>query len=1008
MVRSAEAAGAAARPPTAVAGGARVLWLGAALLLIAGVGALASRDVSAPEDAGRRAVTVLLVDTSASVVRTRDDAPRRMVRAVREGARAARERGHDLALVTFDVAPALRHGPADPRDFEDVLRASGAQWFQRAADGGGPASDLAAAVRLAARVMADVPPGGDGGPRPPGTLVVMGDGESTGEDPARALAHPAIGTVIWSAPGPVARHDLVTLALRAPDPVPADVAPRIQADLALGGSLPPDRREGLAVRFDWSYASTRSSGAGLGPGRFEESGVTVVPLGAELAGRATARRDGPLRFTLEWLLPARPAGLADLVASATLVDGRSPLARAAAGTIQLPEDAFPSNDRSAVRWRIGDPVRVAVCAPGEEALAEAMAVLRRAGFGVAAPLGDTGRGLDFFPVPLAELGPLLRGEGGIDVDALLTMDTPLSALPATELGAFVERRGGGWIHAAGWPRLRGDGGELERLLALEPDRPPREPLRVHFLADGSGSMAGERWRRTQAALGRLIPSVSPGDELRVRFFTQVLHRVGVTLDSREGEDPATARARRAEALRDLGRTTIPGGSTDITGSVNMLCDAIDAEVRADDPRRNLIVLLTDGLSNASGTPAALVRAHLDASGIDAVAIHVGTEGGDVPLGGASGPSPGEMRSARRLLEAICGGPDRVTPAGELGDVYSLLQQAIEGADPVRDGEVSWTAGGEAPGLAEPARQAVARAGALLTSWGTLTADRVLPARAAPGAVVLARATEPERPAGDDEGAGGAPEPGAPRSTVLAALAPRGAGLTLGLAVGMGTARDLGEEPWAPEVSRRLGWWTPILREMAARRRASGAANDDRGGVALEPHPLGGEPWLVLRTPSAALPALVRGEIRRPGAVDAFGASRPGERLGTVELGIAPAALGDGASTRAVRRPAFLDAVTRGTPLELRLEGRAGGPPALRFTADGPLESQALIRPRPVPPAPAGSAPGGRGDRDIAPPGPRPGPGLMSLFLTLVAAAGGLLVAFGALPRRDPARSEGRQ
>ena len=300
-------------------------------------------------------------------------------------------------------------------------------------------------------------------------------------------------------------------------------------------------------------------------------------------------------------------------------------------------DAFPENDRGSASWQSRDPLRVLVVA-GSGLLEDAAGI---AGLFV----GRAFEGIEFVPLELADLEQSLGAARAPDV--VMTFGTGALPLPQAELASFVED-GGGYVHWAGWSRLVADAGPVSRLLVLEPDvEPRREPRDIVFLVDGSGSMKGPRWIRAKAALGRLLPSVPPRDRFELRFFTQVLGSPRLTYAADPEADPGRTEARRREALRSLRDIEVPGGSTDIAGSVAQLASRLEEEGAGLEPRSSLVVLLTDGVPTLTGEDPGRVRARLTEAGHELVVIQVGERRG--------GPTRTLLRTRRRRGERPPGG-----------------------------------------------------------------------------------------------------------------------------------------------------------------------------------------------------------------------------------------------------------------------------------------------------------------------------------------------------------------
>ncbi|MEE2941489.1 MAG: VWA domain-containing protein, partial [Planctomycetota bacterium] len=534
-------------------------------------------------------------------------------------------------------------------------------------------------------------------------------------------------------------------------------------------------------------------------------------------------------------------------------------------------DAFPENDRGAASWPVGDPLRALVVA-GTGTLEDAA---RISGLFV----GGAFEGIEFIPVELEDIERSLDAVPAPDV--VMTFGTGALPLPQEALARFVED-GGGYVHWAGWSRMVADVGPLSRLLVLEPDLEPREPRDIVFLVDGSGSMKGARWIRAKAALGRLLPSVPPRDRFELRFFTQVLGSPRLTYTADPGADPRRTEARRTEALGSLRDIEVPGGSTDITGSVAQLAARLEeAAADAEEARPSLVVLLTDGVPTLTGEDPGRVRARLTDAGHELAVIQVGERRG--------GPT--------RTLRGLAGGAENVLRAGELEDVLGILQEAVQGTTLVEAAEVR-ARGPAVPSLADAV--ASAREGAALGV--PLVVGRALPCRVLDGAAGIFE-LEPSDPEG--------------RRGALGAVAHRGAGTVVGLALPL---VDADGSRWAPRLEDRLDWLAPLLRAAGARaaeaRAVRAPARALRAGLE--------------RAPSQETVLMVRGPVGPSGWRRTAALRVPGAGVeATIELTREPG------GAWAAPRPVLLDALPRGTALELEVDGRRAF-----LEADGPAELRA--------------------------------------------------------------------
>lgn len=633
--------------------------LAAAALL--GAGAWLARPTS-DRDARptRPPLRAVLLDSSASAVALRPDWRASAVRALAEEARAAEAAGEDILVVAYAGEVARTFVAGRPALLLERLAGRGDAPFQplAALPGAGAAlgTDLAGALAVAAEALAE--PG-----RPPGRVIVIGEGTATDDGPTAAagrglggaLAHAAAHAVeLRCVPlPPPARGDLELVALDAPRSVP----------------------EGTPLALDLALA-WRPPGSGAGPGAitFEvRRGALGGPLGA-LARETTvdvfpARASDPaqrLRAAARVVLEPLPRGVHTL----------SVRARPSAGADPLPHD-----DEVRVTVRVGDSERV-------------LAVVRDSGLAahLAGPFaGVDGGALGSVALQRIELDDLARALPGADV--LLTVGVSLAALPADALRAHLAG-GGGWLHAAGAEFLRIDGGALGAELALVPADDERPPRDVVFLVDGSGSMRGELWTRVQRALCEVVPEVRLTDAVLLRFFNRMLDRV--VLETRSDDA-----AERLAALTRVLRVKAPGGATDVIGVLDAFSAAAAADVATRRDRRGLVILLTDGISDSVTAWAADARARLTEAGYDLRVVQIGDDeqgrrflqrllwpGEEVLRGGALEGLAEQLRDelhAERLVEGAALVPaasalaDGAAPSGAGASVRSVARALAQGA-----------------------------------------------------------------------------------------------------------------------------------------------------------------------------------------------------------------------------------------------------------------------------------------------------------------------------------------
>lgn len=863
------------------AAGLDALVLGTLLLALGGLAAwIGAPTGGATGEDAPPPVRALLVDLSASVTRSRPAAAIDLVGQLEAQALAATRAGEDVLLITFATGATRRFGPGSAEDFLEALRGEGAGWL--ASPDGDLASEVAAAAALARSVITAER-------RPTGRVVLMGDGRWTGADPGPLLLSPAMGAFEWVEPRPATVSDVELVRLRAPARTEPGVSATVDVDLRAAAGPP------VALQLGWRLFATSTETLTRGTNREELVGEGRLELdGAALFGSDGAGRG--VLATVPLTLPALGEGSARVEVEVTGQEGG---------------DAFPENDRGSASWRIGDPLRVLVVA-GSDAIEDAG---RLAGLFV----GRAFEGIEFVPVELDGLERSL--DGAKEPDVVMTFGTGALPLPQAALARFVEG-GGGYVHWAGWSRMVADAGPLSRLLVLEPDVEPREPRDIVFLVDGSGSMKGARWVRAKAALGRLLPSVPPRDRFELRFFTQVLGSPRLTYSADPGADPRRTEDRRRDALRSLRDIEVPGGSTDITGSVAQLAARLEeAAADAGEARPGLIVLLTDGVPTLTGEDPGRVRARLIDAGHELAVIQVGERRG--------GPT--------RTLRGLAGGAENVLRAGELEDVLGILQEAVQGTTLVEAAELR-ARGPAVPSLAD----AVAAARASANLEAPLVVGRALPCRVVDGAAGIFE-LEPSDPEG--------------RRGALAAIAHRGAGTVIGVGLPL---VDADGSRWAPRLEDRLDWLAPLLRTAGARAAEARAARGPERALraALE------------ETPPKGIRLAVRGPVDSAGWRIPAALRVPGTEIeATIEL------TREAGGAWAAPRPDLLDALPRGTALELEVEGRrafleSDGPAELRAGPALAAEVEEWVRARSrvegvLSPAGEPASPPGRGPHPLA-------------------------------------------
>ncbi|MEW6071895.1 MAG: vWA domain-containing protein, partial [Planctomycetota bacterium] len=493
-------------------------------------------------------VRVLVVDASASARRTRPAGWLPGVRATlaAEGSAAAGA-GQEVAVVVFAAGVRCRLGPVSPGALQDALLGHGAPPLDPAV---GPeeegASELAAALRVALRLAADPA-------RRRGEVVLLGEGDHTGEDPRPLVAESSRRgvPVRLVPPGPAERADLALRSLELPPRV-EEGAPLVAAATLAWSPVLGDGEEGARLVVE------RATGEGVRSSAFP----LVLPAGG-----------GTWRVSLE---------IGPAAAGRTLATARVELARG--------PDPIPENDVAQASTRGGGELVVGVAAEAAR-LGAARAWLAPAG-------PSTLPGIQVVFTDLPGLAGLLP-----ELDLLVTFDLPASFLDPGLLAAFV-RGGRGWLATSGWRFLQDwhPGRPPEGLAALLPLAPAdleAEPRDVVLLMDGSGSMAGEPFEILRAAALDLVAAALPSDEVSLRFFTAGLGPATVIQARRELGAPGSGTSRAA--AQALLAARVPGGRTYLFQSLEEL-----AAERERSGVEALVLLLTDGRETDTILPGDLL------------------------------------------------------------------------------------------------------------------------------------------------------------------------------------------------------------------------------------------------------------------------------------------------------------------------------------------------------------------------------------------------------------------
>jgi len=544
---------------------------------------------------GLRAV---LVDASASAVRRRPGWGARVREVVRAEEQRALEAGEELAVVLF--------GRDILRLREPDLGAS-IGWLDPVfADASfGRATALDQALRSVEGQLTDSARGA-------GAVVLIGDGEWTGADPAPRIARLARAGVSIERVG--------IGAPRWPDLGVADV--RLPSALASG--------ERLAVVCDLVYQ----------PGLTEVSGELHVEC---------VDADGERAVTEPLALPVAGGAWSVSVDLGPCSDGEvivSARVRLSGSGALSAGDPVRENDEVTRATRSGS-LRLGLAAAAPRRQGELRAWLEEAG----------GPGVQWEVVDPEAVGEKLAGR-----DLFVSYDVSTDQLPERWLGPFLEH-GGGWLALGGWgllskfwPSGMEGSAPASAWLPLVPslgDEPERE---VIFCVDGSGSMSGGPFESVRDALGELVPATLPTDDLKMRFFTGALGPV-IEIGGRGPEG-------RVQGMRELFDARVPGGSTDILLSLELL-----AKARSESDVPGLVLLLSDGRDDSPfqvSRRTAELRASFAESRTRLSVIAIGTE------------------ADLELLAMIAGPLGEVIVVEELAKLADLFRREV-GRERVREG-----------------------------------------------------------------------------------------------------------------------------------------------------------------------------------------------------------------------------------------------------------------------------------------------------------------------------------
>ena len=548
-------------------------------------------------DSTARALRLVALDTSGSVARIRRNLAATYGQRLVAEARAARLSDQDLAVVRMGASVRVLLAPTRARDLPDEpLDAAWNLLGPEQEIRGGPldGTDWSGLFRLARDLY---------GAHPGGEVRVYSDGVDPlglGWKGLYGLLGDGVEVQLLD-PGPVNGQDLALVEMRVADKVPEGMPIGVEVDLAWRGTEPdPGDRPRLRLDLD---------------GQVKE---------LELDVPATATGQGWTRFGVRTQLPAPPPGWYSLTARA-LVGG----------------DRTPENDRGSAPIQVGEVPLVLVLGDGDWVGAAA----DRAGF-------------DVCKVDRAGCVEWLHR-----AHMLWTEGRSILELPGQEIEAFV-RSGGTWLFQGegelvpGWGSVPPIGvHNLAPMLPLEVAFPEDGARDILLVVDGSGSMRGAGWEHVRGATEALMDSMPARDGLALHLFTQKLRPAALEFEGCE-EITAQVQMERHRARRELLRTQIPGGKTNIEGSLLQLVDLRRAQ---DAERKGLVVLVSDGWQDDTmRRPDRKVREELAAVGLELRVI-------------ASGESPN-----MRLLNGLVSQEEHVVKADDLEGMEKLLRDQVLG------------------------------------------------------------------------------------------------------------------------------------------------------------------------------------------------------------------------------------------------------------------------------------------------------------------------------------------
>lgn len=522
-------------------------------------------------------VRAILVDVSASATRPSPQYSLRVREQLEAEALAAEDSGEQFLVVVSGSDTRHAFGPGPAARFREQLRGESGRPFDPLQAGEpGTRTELAKGVRLIRALLADFNLNRV-------SLLTIGDGSFTGEDPASAVRQLVANGVHWRG-NILLRPELTDVSLSA-----LRFAKQLEPGAPLVGSIRVDVRAGESGEPVWDRVEVTAEDA-------QGLRRTYLDLwdSPSVAASEDSIRSGASVHKLAFG-PVRPGR--------TVIRARLVSAEGAPSF-----DPLPENDSTQCVVLAGAPLVVGWFVSPE--LESELSTY-------AASLPDSFSSLILQTDEVAAALP--------ELDALFVFDRSLEDLPGELCRSFVQS-GGGLFVAGGWNLLSGwdsgpEGGRLAEILPLQPGSEEPSLREVLVLVDGSGSMAGEPFRLVREAVRELVRAAPPRDEIGLAFFTVALH--SSRLLRRGGSDHGSFedRERIASELLD---TRVPGGPTRIIESLEELADR-----RATAQNEALVLLLSDGREAADVPDAELraerLREQWSASGTELIVFAVGEE-----------------------------------------------------------------------------------------------------------------------------------------------------------------------------------------------------------------------------------------------------------------------------------------------------------------------------------------------------------------------------------------------